>query len=67
MTINIPEMLLSSTFVIDAEKMLAYDGNNRIRTQYTSGLFPWLGVGQNYVTFGGIVDQVKIKRNERCY
>lgn len=66
-TINIPEMLLSSTFVIDAEKMLAYDGNNRIRTQYTSGLFPWLGVGQNYVTFGGIVDQVKIKRNERCY
>ena len=66
-TINIPEMLLSSTFVIDAEKMLAYDGNNRIRTQYTSGLFPWLGVGQNYVTFGGIVDQVKVKRNERCY
>lgn len=66
-TINIPEMLLSSTFVIDAEKMLAYDGNNRIRTQYTSGLFPWLSVGQNYVSFGGIIDQVKVKRNERCY
>lgn len=66
-TINIPEMLLSSTFVIDAEKMIAYDGNNRIRTQYTSGLFPWFGVGENYVSFGGIIDRVTIKRNERYY
>ena len=51
----------------DSEKQIAYAGNNAIYTKYTSGIFPWMGVGQNYVSFGGIVGSVTIKRNERCY
>lgn len=65
--INIPSPTGSTDFVIDSERQIAYDGNNQMHTQYTSGIFPWMGVGQNYVTFGGIVGSVTIKRNERCY
>lgn len=65
--INIPITTGSTDFVIDSEKQIAYSGNNAIYTKYTSGIFPWMGVGQNYVTFGGIVGSVTIKRNERCY
>ena len=65
--INIPVTTGSTDFVVDSEKQIAYAGNNAIYTKYTSGIFPWMGVGQNYVTFGGIVGSVTIKRNERCY
>lgn len=65
--INIPVTTGSTDCVIDSEKQIAYAGNNTIYTKYTSGIFPWMGVGQNYVTFGGIVGSVTIKRNERCY
>lgn len=65
--VNIPSATGSTDFVIDSEKQIAYDGNNAIHTQYTSGIFPWMGVGGNYVQFGGIVDSVTIRRNERCY
>jgi len=65
--INIPVTTGSTDFVVDSEKQIAYAGNNTIYTKYTSGIFPWMGVGQNYVTFGGNVGSVTIKRNERCY
>lgn len=64
--INIPSGS-SDTFIIDSEKRIAYDGNNVIRTTNTSGVFPWMSVGNNFVQFGGIVSSVDIKRNERCY
>lgn len=64
--INIPVTTGSTDFIIDSEKQIAY-ANNTIYTKYTSGIFPWMGVGQNYVSFGGIVGSVTIKRNERCY
>lgn len=47
--------------------MIAYDGNNVIRTKNTSGYFPFMSIGNNTVSFGGIVSSVDIKRNERCY
>ena len=59
--------ILNNTLVIDSEKQLAYDGDNVIQTKHTSGIYPWMGVGGNYVSFGGIIDSVTIKRNERCY
>lgn len=59
--------ILNNTLVIDSEKQLAYDGDNVIQTKHTSGIYPWMGVGENYVSFGGIIDSVTIKRNERCY
>ena len=59
--------ILNNTLVIDSEKQLAYDGDNVIQTRHTSGIYPWMGVGENYVSFGGIIDSVTIKRNERCY
>ena len=65
--VNIPSATGSTDFVIDSEKQIAYDGNNMIYTKYTSGIFPWMGVGGNYVKFGGIISSVTIKRNERCY
>lgn len=65
--INIPVTTGSTDFVIDSERQIAYSGNNTIYTKYTSGIFPWMGVGQNYVSFGGIVGSVTINRNERCY
>ena len=63
--VNIP--FGSGTFTIDSEKQLAYDGSNAIHTQYTSGIFPWMNVGNNFVQFGGVVSGVTIKRNERCF
>ena len=65
--VNIPFGAGGGTFTIDSEKQLAYDGNNAIHTQYTSGIFPWMGVGNNFVQFGGVVSGVTIKRNERCH
>lgn len=65
--INIPSAMGSTDFVIDSEKQIAYDGNNVIRTKYTSGIFPWMGVGGNYVQVSGIISSVTIKRNERCF
>ena len=65
--INIPFGDGGGTFTIDSEKQLAYDGNNQIHTHYTSGIFPWLGIGNNYVQFSGIISSVDIKRNERCF
>lgn len=59
--------ILNNTLVIDSEKQLAYDGDNVIQTKHTSGIYPWMGVGENFVSFGGIIDSVTIKRNERCY
>ena len=70
-SISIPQSIGSTTFVIDAEKMLAYSigtGNVKtIRTNLTSGIDPFLGVGNNYVQFSGIIPSVDIQRNERCY
>ena len=65
--INIPSATGSTDFVIDSEKQIAYAGNNAIYTKYTSGIFPWMGLGGNYVSFSGIISSVTIKRNERCY
>lgn len=66
--INLPQYAtLTNILVIDSEKQLAYDGNNVIQTKHTSGIYPWLGVGDNYISFSGIVDSVTVKRNERCY
>lgn len=65
--VNIPVGAGGGTFTIDSEKQLAYDGNNAIHTQYTSGIFQWMGVGNNFVQFGGVVSGVTIKRNERCF
>lgn len=59
--------ILNNTLVIDSEKQLAYDGDNVIQTKHTSGIYPWMGVGENYVSFCGIIDRVTIKRNERFY
>lgn len=67
-SINLPQYAtLTETLVIDSEKQLAYDGNNVILTKHTSGIYPWLGVGGNYISFSGIVGSVTIKRNERFY
>lgn len=67
-SINLPQYAtLTKTLVIDSEKQLAYDGDNVIQTKHTSGIYPWMSVGENYVSFGGIIDSVTIKRNERCY
>ena len=65
--VNIPVGAGGGTFTIDSEKQIAYDGNNQIHTHYTSGIFPWMNVGNNFVQFGGVVSGVTIKRNERCY
>lgn len=67
-SINLPQYAtLTETLVIDSEKQLAYDGSNVILTKHTSGIYPWFGVGGNYISFSGIVGSVTIKRNERCY
>lgn len=70
-SISIPQSIDSTTFVIDAEKMLAYSigtGNVKtIRTNLTSWIYPFMSVGNNYVQFSGIIQSVSIKRNERCY
>lgn len=67
-SINLPQYAtLTKTLVIDSEKQLSYDGDNVIQTKHTSGIYPWMGVGENYVSFGGIIDSITIKRNERCY
>lgn len=66
-TVVIPQTMGTLTFYIDSEKMLAYDGNNVVRTMYTSGIFPWMAVGNNAVSFGGIVESIEIQRNQRYY
>lgn len=70
-SISIPQSIGSTTFVIDAEKMLAYsigtENVKTIRTNLTSGIYPFMSVGNNYVQFSGIIQSVSIKRNERCY
>lgn len=70
-SINIPQSIGSTTFVIDAENQIAYSigtGNSKtVRTMLTSGIYPYMSVGNNYVTFSGIIQSVDIQRNERCY
>ena len=66
-SVSIPVGTSITDFIIDSEKQIAYDGNNVIRTKLTSGIFPWLGIGNNYVQFSGIISSVDIKRNERCF
>ena len=66
-TITIPTTMGSNVLVVDSENAIAYDGNNVIRTQYTSGIYPYMNLGNNWTTFGGIISSIDIQRNERCY
>lgn len=68
-TIIIPSSMGSNVLIVDAEKQIAYDGgsNPQMRTQLTSGVFPYMNPGGNYVSFGGIVSSVEIQRNQRSY
>jgi phage-related protein len=66
-SIIIPTSMGSNTLYIDSERQIAYDGNLVIRTQLTAGIYPFMDVGMNIVSFGGIVEGVEIKRNQRCY
>lgn len=68
-TIIIANSMHTKTFYVDSEKQIAYDGgsNPQMRTQLTSGIFPYMNVGQNAVTFGGIIESIEITRNQRCY
>lgn len=65
--VSIPFGAGSGDFIIDSERQIAYDGNNQMHTQYTSGTFPWMNIGNNYVSFSGVISSVTIKRNERCF
>lgn len=53
--------------IIDAERMLVYDGLERNRMMITSGFLPFLSVGNSMVSLNGIAESVTIQRNERCY
>ena len=66
-SIIIPTSMDSDVLYIDSSKQIAYDDNLVMRTLYTSGIYPYMDVGQNIVTFGGIVGSIEIKRNQRCY
>ena len=68
-TIVIAESMGTDTLYIDSEKQIAYDGsqNPQMRTPLTSGIFPWMSVGNNAVTFGGIISSIQVTRRQRCY
>ena len=66
-TISIPETMASYTLVVDSENQIAYDGNKVIRTQLTSGIYPYMNLGNNWTTFGGIISSIDIQRNQRLY
>lgn len=68
-TIIIPTSMHTYTFYVDSDKQIAYDGTNnpQMRTQLTSGIFPYMNVGNNSVTFGGIISAVEVTRRQRCY
>ena len=68
-SIIIPTSMDSNILYIDSEKQIAYDGsqNPQMRTTLTNGIYPFMNVGNNIVTFGGIVESIEIKRNQRCY
>ena len=65
--ISIPESMASNVLVVDSENQIAYDGNKVIRTQYTSGIYPFMNIGNNYTTFGGIISSIDVQRHQRCY
>lgn len=68
-TLIIPVAMGSNILIVDAENQIAYDGGSspQMRTQLTSGVFPWMNPGNNYVSFGGIVGSIEIQRNQRSY
>ena len=68
-TLIIPVAMGSNVLIVDSENQIAYDGGSspQMRTQLTSGVFPWMNPGNNYVTFGGIVGSIEIQRNQRSY
>ena len=68
-TIVIPTNMGTDVLYIDSEKQIAYDGsqNPQMRTPLTSGIFPWMSVGNNAVTFGGIISAIQVTRRQRCY
>lgn len=55
----------ASPIYVDAEKMVAYDGNNTNQTKFTTGPFPYLSPGENLVTVSGCT--VEIQGNWRDY
>ena len=68
-TLIIPVAMGSNVLIVDSENQIAYDGGSspQMRTQLTSGVFPWMNPGNNYVSFGGIVGSIEIQRNQRSY
>ena len=68
-TLIIPVAMGSNVLIVDSENQIAYDGGSspQMRTQLTSGIYPWMNPGNNYVTFGGIVGSIEIQRNQRSY
>lgn len=68
-TLIIPVAMGSNVLIVDSENQIAYDGGSspQMRTQLTSGVFPYMNPGGNYVSFGGIVSSIEIQRNQRSY
>lgn len=68
-TLIIPVAMGSNVLIVDSENQIAFDGGSspQMRTQLTSGVFPWMNPGNNYVSFGGIVGSIEIQRNQRSY
>lgn len=71
--VQIPETVSTNGYAItiDSEIMIAYytdtDGNKISCTEYTTGHFPLLHVGENYIKHSGGVSEMSINMNERWY
>ena len=71
--VEIPEAVSTNGYAItiDSEIMIAYytdtDGNKISCTEYTTGHFPLLHVGENYIKHSGGVSEMSINMNERWY
>lgn len=57
---------LNGTIAIDCEKMIAYY-KNAIANASTIGKFPFLAVGENYVSWNNAITRVTLQKNERWY
>ena len=71
--VKIPETVSNGGYAItiDSEIMIAYytdaDGSKISCTEYTTGHFPLLHVGENYIKYSGEISEMNINMNERWF
>lgn len=51
---------------IDSSRYITYSGNNLFYAK-TKGLYPFLAVGDNLISWEGNISSVNVTNNERCY